>query len=117
MLTFFLGLFTSAKRWVYGIGAVILLVASAWYLGRRKGKNTAEASAHDEAVAHDAQQQAVTAEQVAEHIQTKEQVHDQVQSMPAPAVDPAPVGSAPAGSAAAELRESWLRPDTAPAAK
>lgn len=114
-MSFLLGLFTSAKRWVYGIGAVILLVAGAWYLGRRKGKNTAEAAAHDEAVAHDAQQRAVTAEQVAEHIQTKEQVHDQVQSMPAPAVDPAPVGSAPAGSAAAELRDHWSRQAVPPA--
>lgn len=109
-MSFLIGLYTKVKAWVYGIAAVILIVLSAWYLGQRKGKDAAQSKAHDEAVAHDAQQQAATAQQTAQHIQIKEQVHDQVHAMPAPKSDPAPVGSAPAGSAAAELRDHWSRP-------
>lgn len=117
MTAFFIGLWAKAKAWCYGIAAVILIVLSAWYLGKRKGKGGAEAAAHDAAVAHDAQQQAATARQTASHIQTKEQVHDQVQAMPAPANDPARVGDAADGTAAAELRKSWLRQEAKPAAK
>lgn len=102
----FASLFSGIWKWLVGIGAVLAALAAAYYLGHRKEADVA----HDAAVAHDAEQQLDTAKQTIEHLQIKDQVHEEVQALPTPSSDPRSVASAPADSAAGKLRTDWERP-------
>lgn len=96
--------FAGIKLYLYAGVAVAMAALFGYAEYEHKGKVAAEQASET----HDAEQKAATAVATIERIQTHDQIKQQVDAMPAPAA-PQKVADAPAGSAAAKLRDAWSR--------
>lgn len=95
--------FGGIKVWLYAaaVAAFASVIAYAKFEAHEKRK------AQDAAAAQKAEQKAADAKTQLQHVETRDEVRTEVEKMPAPVADPQPVATAPAGSAAAELRDHW----------
>lgn len=97
--------FSGIKAYLYAAVAILLCGLAAYAEIEHKGK----VAAQDKLATHDAEQKAATAVATVERIQTHDRIKEQVEKMPAPPTGVTRVGDAPAGTAAAELRDSFSR--------
>lgn len=97
---------SGVKVWLYAAVAAVFaaLLAYAKFEAHEKRK------AQDDLAAHEAAQKAADAKAQLQHVETRDEVATEVQHLAAPPVDPAPVATAPADSAAGKLRDEWSRP-------
>lgn len=98
-------LWLKLKGWLIGMGAFVLLVLSAWLLGRSKGKAAQK-------VADDAREAQANAQAVQQVQQVQESRHEtDAENAALPDAGPQQVGQADPATAAGKLRDDgWVRP-------
>jgi len=88
--------------WICAIGALIVAFGSAYLAGMRKEKRDQQAKVDQ------ATQEAQSANQAAQAVETRHDVETEVAQLPqAPTQD---VATAESSSAAGKLRDGWMRP-------
>lgn len=95
--------FGGIKLWLYAAAAAAVAALIAY----GKVEEHEKRKAQDAAAAQKAEQSAADTKVQLQHVETRNEVRTEVEKMPAPSADPQPVATAPAGSAAAELRDDW----------
>lgn len=95
----------NAKNWIYAIFAAAFAALLAFAAIERKEKR----SAQDELAAHEAKQDAATAQAQLGRVEMSNAIEQDVAAMPKAPVDPQPVADAPAGTSAADLHAHWSR--------
>lgn len=100
-----IALLTRWRLWLYAAVAA----AFAALLAYAKLEQHEKRKAQDALAAHDAEQQAETAKAQVARVEIHDETQTRVQAEPKPAIDPQPVATAPAGSAAGKLRDNWSR--------
>lgn len=98
-------LWLKLKGWLIGAGAFVLLVLSAWLLGRSKGKAAQKAT-------DDAQQAKANAQAAQQVQQVQESRHEtDAENAALPDAGPQKVADADPATAAGRLRDDgWVRP-------
>lgn len=96
------------KSWLLGIAALIVGIAAAWFLGRRKGSAEATQQADLQQQAQQAENNVAAAQAAAEHAEVRHDVETQTAALPdAPAQR---VADADPSTAAGQLRDNgWTR--------
>lgn len=98
-------LWLKLKGWLIGAGAFVLLVLSAWLLGRSKGKAAQK-------IVDDAREAQANAQAMKQVQQVQESRHEtDVENAALPDAGPQQVGQADPATAAGKLRDDgWVRP-------
>jgi len=104
-MTWLIDLWSKIKMWALALVAVVAAVASAWFLGRSKGKSTQKAT--DSAA--QAQAAVIAAQQIAHTVEVSSATREQVQQLPAAPAQP--VATADPSTAAGQLQNNWHDPD------
>jgi len=95
-------LWSKCWGWICALGVLIVAFGSAYLAGMRKGKDDQQAKVDN------ATQEAQSANQAAQAVETRHDVDTEVSQLPqAPAQD---VATSNPSSAAGRLRDDWMRP-------
>lgn len=103
-----IALLSKFKLWLYALAAA----AFAALLAYAKLEQHEKSKAQDTLAADRAKQEAADAHAQLNRVEVRDEVQSEIQKMPAPPVDPQPLATAPADTAAGKLRDDWSRDET-----